>query len=374
MAVIVPKATQTIYIQAADSITASDLPEPGNNWVTYNGESVAASDDSEVSTGRIGVWTTARPSFREFAPKVFTSTQYAYESASSDLIVTSTPIVDTTPPPFHPIIFESGLTRGATTRYADARYHTYNTWHLIPLTRPTIDNPDTEPIFDYFQTPYKDYIYSISADWSKSSSSFELPTRRSGSVEFKFADWFIGSSAYDYETMRQQIDTALHGKMLSITFEDDPMYNYFGVVRTEWEEEQTPKVTISYDCEPYRYYRYPQFDHDGVTVSYANFESDYMSPAIVSIMPKAAIDTLTINGLARNPITMETVPITVNNLTANGTIIIHGERKTVLDTQGNNRFADTEMWEFPSLAPGVNQITTNTSSVHIRITSRPRFI
>lgn len=103
-----------------------------------------------------------------------------------------------------------------------------------------------------------------------------------------------------------------------------------------------------------------------VTSKTINIIGNQVTPAIVEITPSIALIDLTITGLGEDP-------IKIKNLLANKKIIINSEDGTVLQ-DGTNKYGDTEMWNFPSLKPGVNAITVDKSSVDITIKYKPRFI
>jgi len=90
-----------------------------------------------------------------------------------------------------------------------------------------------------------------------------------------------------------------------------------------------------------------------------------ITPAIIEITPSVTIIDLelTINGEA----------ITIKNLTASKKTILNGEDDTVTEL-GINKFADTDLWEFPRLKPGINVITVNRSNCDITIRYKPRYI
>lgn len=90
------------------------------------------------------------------------------------------------------------------------------------------------------------------------------------------------------------------------------------------------------------------------------------TPAIIEITPTSDLIDLTLNGLAEDP-------ITVNSLTANKKIIIDGEACKVLQDEVN-KYDDTDMWEFPTLQPGSNTITCSRSTANITIKYKPRWI
>lgn len=68
-------------------------------------------------------------------------------------------------------------------------------------------------------------------------------------------------------------------------------------------------------------------------------EGNTKIPCIIEITPVIDMIDLTITGLSEDP-------IIVRNLKGNKTIIIDGIEGTVLQ-EGENKFTDTDMWEFP---------------------------
>lgn len=99
------------------------------------------------------------------------------------------------------------------------------------------------------------------------------------------------------------------------------------------------------------------------------------TPCIIELTPSGAITSYTIKGAARDPVTGEAEDIVVKNLSAGKTVIIDGDACTVTE-DGANKYADTEMWEFPTLLPGSNTLTFASSSVSCSVTIKykPRYI
>lgn len=106
-----------------------------------------------------------------------------------------------------------------------------------------------------------------------------------------------------------------------------------------------------------------------------NVTGNLNAPCIIELTPSGAITTYTIQGAARDPVTGEAEDIVIKNLSAGKTVIIDGEACTVTE-DGANKYADTEMWEFPTLLPGENALTFTSSSVpcDVTIKYKPRYI
>ena len=96
-----------------------------------------------------------------------------------------------------------------------------------------------------------------------------------------------------------------------------------------------------------------------------NSPGNLPSAAIVSIV--VPIDTIsyTINGF-------EDI-IVVNNLHANMPVLIDGEKCMVIEN-GQNKFADVDMWSFPVVKPGENNISTDNSNSIVTIQYKPKWL
>ncbi len=121
-------------------------------------------------------------------------------------------------------------------------------------------------------------------------------------------------------------------------------------------------------------------DEVSVTVSGAeeavvSVDGNLETPCIIELTPSGAITSYTIKGAARDPVTGEAEDVVIKNLSAGKTVIIDGEACTVTE-DGANKYADAEMWEFPTLLPGSNTLTFVSSSVSCSVTIKykPRYI
>lgn len=89
-------------------------------------------------------------------------------------------------------------------------------------------------------------------------------------------------------------------------------------------------------------------------------------PAIVEVIPVVDIIDITLEGLADDP-------IKIKNLKQNKKVVLDGELQTIT-VDGVNKYGDTDMWDFPSLKPGVNIIKISRTDCNIKIKYKPRFI
>lgn len=90
------------------------------------------------------------------------------------------------------------------------------------------------------------------------------------------------------------------------------------------------------------------------------------SPCILEIVPTIDMIDFTIEGLSDQP-------IIINNLKKNSKIVIDSFNGSV--TAGDdNKFNDVDMWEFPAISPGVNNIMLSRNECSVIINYYPRFM
>lgn len=93
------------------------------------------------------------------------------------------------------------------------------------------------------------------------------------------------------------------------------------------------------------------------------------TPAIVEIVPDIGITEVTLTGLCHE----QEDNIVIRELTSASNVIINGETGMITDGE-TGKYKDVELWELPSLLPGVNKITCDKNNVTITIRHKPRFI
>lgn len=93
---------------------------------------------------------------------------------------------------------------------------------------------------------------------------------------------------------------------------------------------------------------------------------NYKVPIIMEITPVIDMIDLKITGLSEDP-------LIVKKLKGTKTIIIDGINGTITQ-DGINKFNDTDMWEFPFLVPGKNNITLSKDTCNITIKYNPRYL
>lgn len=102
----------------------------------------------------------------------------------------------------------------------------------------------------------------------------------------------------------------------------------------------------------------------GDTTCTFNVDGNQITPAMVEIVPNVSLIDLTLEGLSDNPIILK-------NLKGGETIYIGNGKVTA---GGQSKMNDVDMWEFPKLKPGQNNISASKDTCNITIKYNPRFI
>lgn len=102
-------------------------------------------------------------------------------------------------------------------------------------------------------------------------------------------------------------------------------------------------------------------------------EGTIETAAILELTPAIGKVSMTISGVVRNPFTGEDKPVTIQNLKKDVPIVIDGENGFVTEG-GINKFADVDLFDFPSLLPGRNKIVTDQKDVAVVVKYKPRYI
>lgn len=108
------------------------------------------------------------------------------------------------------------------------------------------------------------------------------------------------------------------------------------------------------------------FDNEGTGFSVTN-AGTAPAPCVVTLIPRVSLVRITITGLSVDP-------IVINNVAANDVIVIDGENRT-FTINGANDWEKYGGWQFPRLAPGVNEITiSNGSQMAVEIAYNARYL
>jgi hypothetical protein len=126
----------------------------------------------------------------------------------------------------------------------NATINTYDDWHLVPSSRPTIVNPQL--ITNYIDIPGA----SGSVDMSEALTGFPIYSDREGDLEF-----YVLNDYGTWTTRRNIINNTLHGQRATLYLEDEPDFYYTGRLEVnDWKSQKDfSTITLHYRLEPYKY-------------------------------------------------------------------------------------------------------------------------
>ena len=170
----------------------------------------------------------------------------------------------------HSILFGDGTLQNGKFK----GYDTYDDWHLIPASRPTIGMPGVETKF--VAIPGRDGSIDLSDFLTGNRPAFG---DRSGTFEFYVENDYDPDSRPEefWMTIYPKIVNQIHGKKIKMVFpEDDPDYYWEGRVTVDKYEPGDgthSNVSISYAFGPYK--RKIRKISEGMVWDNFNFEKDY---------------------------------------------------------------------------------------------------
>lgn len=154
----------------------------------------------------------------------------------------------------------------------DTIANTWEDWHLIPSSRPSVAHPTISTKF--VEVPGSDGML----DLTTYLTGKPIYGQRQGSFSFQVANGFE-----HWETIRQKIVTTLHGKRLKMRLMDDPNHYYEGRFTVgQWDTgASNSTISISYQLDPYKM-RISLEGSAPVLWDPFNFETDYDYSVIMS--------------------------------------------------------------------------------------------
>ena len=144
--------------------------------------------------------------------------------------------------------------------------NTWEDWHLIPSSRPSIVPPPV--VTKYIEIPGSDGVIDLS-EYLTGKATYGA---RNGSLSF-----VVDNDHESWETIRQNMINYLHGKKVKMRLEDDPYYFYEGRFTVgNWESgADHSSISITYNLDPFKY-RIEATGSDYPTLwDPFNFETDY---------------------------------------------------------------------------------------------------
>lgn len=123
--------------------------------------------------------------------------------------------------------------------------NTWEDWHLIPSSRPTIVTP--QPKTNFVKIPGRQGTLDLSNYLHGDRPIYGI---RTGSIEF-----YVMNGYENWMDIRRKMATVLHGKRIKMVLEDEPDYYYEGRFKfSQWNSEPNfSKVSIEYQLNPFKY-------------------------------------------------------------------------------------------------------------------------
>lgn len=112
---------------------------------------------------------------------------------------------------------------------------------LVPVTRPVVNEPASVRL--YVDT----HGIDGPLDLSEALTGFMTYQNRTGSWEF-----YVKNHTIRWDALLHKIANRLHGRKVAVVLEDDPGYYYVGRLEVD-KLSSAPKISISYNFEPYKY-------------------------------------------------------------------------------------------------------------------------
>ena len=153
------------------------------------------------------------------------------------------------------------------------------------------------------------------------------------------------------------MDISISAEITGIEKEFIKRWTYKVIVTMQGWDKSTDQVTVTMDS----------------TVQTITVGGNQSTPCIIEITASVDMASVELTGMAYNQISGEKESITIKNLKAGKKVVINGEDCTVLQ-EGVNKFADTEIWEFPVLKPGRNIVSCSSDKCTVTLKYKPRYV
>lgn len=151
----------------------------------------------------------------------------------------------------------------------------------------------------------------------------------------------------------------------------------FYAVMTKFSHEETAmrrwhKLTLEFQGYEYASAETVQ-SFSGATEFMVANAGNIATPAVIEITPQIGVASIQLAGICRDPETGEDLPVTVRELKAGNKVVLDGQ-KALFTQDGRSKAGDIDIWERPTLLPGSNTITINSSRMDITVRFHPRFM
>lgn len=204
---------------------------------------------------------------------------------------------------------------------------------------------------------------SNSSEWIPNALTPAFISNVRGFKTIKLELYFKGSGR---DEILKNISDFILGLKDEVKLKLDNYKNYYKCILSSKETVKTVskhayKVNLEFNG-----YEYGEAEEESVTSTTISINNigNVKTPCIIEITPNTVdlIDFI-INGVSDSPITIKT-------LRKGEKVIIDGlEGKVTVNNE--NKYSDTDMWEFPRLNPGINNISFSRDTCTVKIKWNP---
>ena len=210
---------------------------------------------------------------------------------------------------------------------------------------------------------------SNGSEWRKGAVLPYLSANRIGFKTLTVTMWVYGTSRAQICARVSNI-LALMINKVTLTL-DDSDHLFTGILKSHKHEERAVNkwhiLTLTLDG----------YEHgalttvSGKTSIAVNNPGNIISPAIVTLTASSAVASAKLTGLCRDSFTGADLEVTVPSLVSGSPVVI--DALTGLVTQGGNP-KKMDLWALPSVVPGANTVTCNSTKVTVKVEVLPLYI
>ena len=180
------------------------------------------------------------------------------------------------------------------------------------------------------------------------------------------------------DLMEQNISNLLAELLMPVTLSFDNREHQYKVKMTENERTETVSkkaIRLTITFIGYEFDTEQTILINRTLTKRVTAGGNVLTPCILEITPSADIADLTITGVGWDERSSSDEPIKfIKPLKGGQKVIVDGEKGLVTLADGTNKYGDTDMWIFPRLKPGENNISVSRDNVDITLRYCPRFI
>lgn len=210
------------------------------------------------------------------------------------------------------------------------------------------------------QTP----SYSNESEWIPNALTPTFVSNVRGFKTLKLEVYFKGSNR---DEILKNISSFILNFKNEVILELDKYTHYFKCILTSKETVKTISklaYKVSLELNGYEYGELEEKSITSLTSISINNVGTVNTPCTIEITPNTIdLSDFIITGVSE-------LPITIKTIRKGETVIINGlEGKVTVNN--DNKYGDTDMWEFPRLTPGVNNITFSRDTCTIKVKWNP---